>query len=181
MALAVISGWVELVQSVDWSLTTSTHMTIETSERTATGTNNNVHDLYSHRRTRTDCDLLTFFLSFFLSLLLWPLLPTHCRCRGLLLHLITLNDTYTVGRTPLDEGSARRRDLYLATHNTHSRQTCTLPAGFEPAIPASERSQTHASDRAATGIGNLLTYTLKISKFLSPRPRPKITSNFQEK
>jgi len=30
-------------------------------------------------------------------------LPTHCRCRRLLLHLITLNDTFTLGRTPLDE------------------------------------------------------------------------------
>jgi hypothetical protein len=29
----------------------------------------------------------------------------------------------TVGRTPLDEGPARRRDLYLTTHNTHKRQT----------------------------------------------------------
>jgi hypothetical protein len=27
----------------------------------------------------------------------------------------------TVGRTPLDEWSARRRDLYLTTHNTHKR------------------------------------------------------------
>ena len=27
------------------------------------------------------------------------------------------------------------------------------PAGFEPAIPASERPQTHALDRAANGIG----------------------------
>ena len=27
------------------------------------------------------------------------------------------------------------------------------PAGFEPAIPASERPQTHALDRTATGIG----------------------------
>jgi len=27
------------------------------------------------------------------------------------------------------------------------------PAGFEPAIPASERPQTHTLDRAATGIG----------------------------
>jgi len=27
------------------------------------------------------------------------------------------------------------------------------PAGFEPAIPASKRPQTHALDRAATGIG----------------------------
>jgi hypothetical protein len=27
------------------------------------------------------------------------------------------------------------------------------PAGFEPATPATERPQTHALDRAATGIG----------------------------
>jgi hypothetical protein len=27
------------------------------------------------------------------------------------------------------------------------------PAGFEPTIPESERTQTHALDRAATGIG----------------------------
>jgi hypothetical protein len=27
------------------------------------------------------------------------------------------------------------------------------PAAFEPAIPASERPQTHALDRAATGVG----------------------------
>ena len=27
------------------------------------------------------------------------------------------------------------------------------PAGFEPAIPAGERLQTHALDRSATGIG----------------------------
>jgi hypothetical protein len=31
---------------------------------------------------------------------------------------ITLSYT-TLGRTPLDEWSARRRDLYLRTHNTH--------------------------------------------------------------
>ena len=44
-----------------------------------------------------------------------------------------------VGRTTLDEGSARRRDLYLTTHNTHKRQTSMHPAGFKPAIPASKR------------------------------------------
>jgi hypothetical protein len=32
----------------------------------------------------------------------------------------------TVGRTPLNEWSARRRDLYLTTHNTHNRQTSML-------------------------------------------------------
>jgi hypothetical protein len=36
----------------------------------------------------------------------------------------------TVGRTPLDQGPARRRDLYLTTHNTHKRQTSMPPVGF---------------------------------------------------
>ena len=52
----------------------------------------------------------------------------------------------TVGRTPLDEWSVRRRDLYLTTHNNHKPPcppTCwgflftlknpTASAGFEPA------------------------------------------------
>jgi hypothetical protein len=30
----------------------------------------------------------------------------------------------TVGRTRLDEWSARRRDLYLTTHNTHNKHPC---------------------------------------------------------
>ena len=38
----------------------------------------------------------------------------------------------TVGRTPLDEWSARRRDLYLTTHDTHNRQISMPPVGFEP-------------------------------------------------
>jgi len=41
----------------------------------------------------------------------------------------------TVGRTPLDAWSARRRDLYLTTHN---RQTSMLPVGFKPTISAGE-------------------------------------------
>ena len=35
----------------------------------------------------------------------------------------------------------------------HSKQTSIPPAGFETAIPASERPQNHALDGAATGIG----------------------------
>ena len=48
--------------------------------------------------------------------------------------MLFLNHTQrctTVGRTPLDEGSARRRDLYLTTQNTHNRQTSMRPVGFE--------------------------------------------------
>ena len=68
---------------------------------------------------------------------------------------ITLRHT-RVGRTPLDEWSDRRRDLYLTTHSTDERQISMPPAGFEPTTPASERSQTHALDLAAAGIGELL-------------------------
>jgi len=59
----------------------------------------------------------------------------------------------TFGRTPLDEWSARRRDLYMTTHNTHTRQTSMPPLGFEPTVLSSERPQTYALDRAATGTG----------------------------
>jgi hypothetical protein len=38
----------------------------------------------------------------------------------------------TVGRTPLDEWSARRRDLYLTTHNTHNRRTSMPTGGIGP-------------------------------------------------
>ena len=47
----------------------------------------------------------------------------------------------TVGRTPLDEWSARRRDLYLTLHDTHNRQISMPPVGFEPTISAGERPQ----------------------------------------
>jgi hypothetical protein len=65
---------------------------------------------------------------------------------------ITLRHT-TFGRTPLENWSARRRDLYLTTHNSHKRQTSMPPGGFEPTVLASERLQPHAWDRAASGIG----------------------------
>ena len=43
--------------------------------------------------------------------------------------------------------------LYGTTHNTHKRQTFLPPVEFEPTIPANERPQTHALERAATGTG----------------------------
>ena len=38
----------------------------------------------------------------------------------------------TVGRTPLDEWSARRKDLYLTTHDTGNEQITMHSVGFEP-------------------------------------------------
>ena len=49
----------------------------------------------------------------------------------------------TVGRTPLDEQSARRRDLYLTTHNTHKRKH---PCPRRNSNPQSH----HASGRSPT-------------------------------
>jgi hypothetical protein len=54
---------------------------------------------------------------------------------------------------PHSVGLLWTRDLYLTTHNTHNTQTTIPPAGFEPSIPASERPQTHALDRATIEIG----------------------------
>jgi len=44
----------------------------------------------------------------------------------------------TVSRTPLDEWSARRRDTYLTTHNTHNRQTSMPPRWYSN--PQSEQA-----------------------------------------
>ena len=57
----------------------------------------------------------------------------------------------TVGRTPLDEWSARRRDLYLTTHDTRNRQISMPPAGFEPTISAGERP-THNDAPQSVGL-----------------------------
>ena len=48
------------------------------------------------------------------------------------------------------------------THDTRKRQPAMTAAGFEPAIPTSERSQTHALDRAATGTGTPTDYRPQI-------------------
>jgi hypothetical protein len=80
-----------------------------------------------------------------------------------MLRLITCSDTYTLGRTPLDKGSARCRDLYLSflfffcgaatqrgygllilevetstctTHNIHTRQTSIPPRGNRNRTPS---------------------------------------------
>jgi hypothetical protein len=61
----------------------------------------------------------------------------------------------------MDDGSARRRDVYLTTSKTHKRQTFKFPAGFEPAIPASEKPQTNVSELAANRIESRNNYELK--------------------
>jgi len=113
------------------------------------------------------------FLSFFHSYSdLCP--PPHCRCRVLLLHRNTLSlslslshththkhtHTHTLGRTPLDEWSARR------TNDTQQSQKRDQigPGGIRTCNPKkSERPQTQYLDGATTGIGY---YFPKIPKYV---------------
>jgi hypothetical protein len=59
----------------------------------------------------------------------------------LLMFLDHTQQRSTVGRTPIDERSARRKDLYLTTHDTHNRQISMPSVEFEPTISAGERLQ----------------------------------------
>ena len=97
--------------------------------------------------------------------LLWRCDPTRVMASSFVRFLDHTRRRTTVGRTPLDEWSARRRDLYLTTHNTHNRQISMPPVGFEPTISVGERPQTYALDRAATGTGD---HYYEASYFLAP-------------
>jgi len=102
--------------------------------------------IHTYIHTYTHTYTYTFFL-------LWCCDPTWVMASSFLMFLDHTQRHTTVGRTPLDERSARRRDLYLTTHNTHNRQTSMPPVGFEPTISAGERPQTYALDNAANGTG----------------------------
>ena len=57
-------------------------------------------------------------------------LPNASQARLMLEVSRSLTITRQVGRTPLDEGSALRRALYVATFNTHKKHTSMPSAGF---------------------------------------------------
>jgi len=73
--------------------------------------------------------LLSFSFSFFLSFLFWPLLCIRFRCKEVLLHLFTLNDTqkhkhahtHKIDKTSLGEGSASRQRGSVRTCNPRKR------------------------------------------------------------
>jgi hypothetical protein len=76
----------------------------------------------------------------------------------LLLRLITHMDTYILGRPPLGQRSALRRDLKLTTNKSHNIQTPMSSAEFETAIPANEWPQACDLDRAVTEISLKKSY-----------------------
>jgi hypothetical protein len=65
----------------------------------------------------------------------------------------------TLGRTPLDEWSARRRNLYETTHNTYKRQISMPPAGL---THTHTHARTHARTRTHTHIQPIEFIVIKI-------------------
>jgi len=76
-----------------------------------------------------------------------------------------LSDTDISGMTPLDEGSDRRREMYLRNKKQHPQEkNFRAPPRFDFAIPAIERPQTYVIDRAVAGMA---IFTLR-EDFISP-------------
>ena len=69
---------------------------------------------------------------------------------------ITLGHT-TLGRTPLGEWSARRRDLYLTTHNTHKKTDISAAGSIRIYKPRK---------RAAADLGSQRITQTKLTYFL---------------
>jgi len=87
----------------------------------------------------------------FTTFFLWRCDPTRVMASSFLRFLDHTQRRTTVGRTPLDEWSARRRDLYLTTHTT-DKHPCPQWDSNPRSQQASGRRPL-ALDRAATGIG----------------------------
>jgi hypothetical protein len=95
------------------------------------------------------CVWLLCIKFFFFSGATATIWPGHSHFSRLHDHTQTHHTRYdSSGRDQPDAGTST-----LTTHNIHKRQTSMPPAVFEPATPVSERPQTHAVDRAATGLG----------------------------
>ena len=115
------------------------------------------------RRTTCYLDLWKLFLFVVRNLypfLVWTLLPSYCKCIGLLLHLITLNHTHTHTHTHTI-GLLWTRDQPDAETSTWQQTTYRRDRHACPGRNSNPQSQqawgpkTYALDRAATGIGYL--------------------------
>ena len=115
----------------------------------------------SHILIRSSCKSVCYFFSLSLNFTMAPSLietnqPFHSDlifAKGMVasgvahrfdLFILTCLRTVfrraTIGRIPLDEWSARRRDLYLTTHNTHNRQTDKYPCPRWDSNPQSQQA-----------------------------------------
>jgi hypothetical protein len=92
------------------------------------------HTLFRILKHNKSIILTIFIIVSFRSPSLFYLL-VHSRCRGFCFSLDHTQTHITVGRATLDEGSARRRDLYL------TKQTLTTDKHPCPRWDSNQRSQ----------------------------------------
>jgi thiosulfate reductase cytochrome b subunit len=124
---------------------------VRTSKRTPHFTITNINWLtlfkFNYSRLYMSSELFhilqpSWLVSGSIDFFLWHSSP-HWALSSSLLRFLNHTHNYTHGRTPLDEWSARRRDLYLhrttQQTNTRDKHPC-IRAGFEPAISATKRS-----------------------------------------
>jgi len=101
-------------------------------------------------------------LSMYVFLFHGEIAPSRARPPHYRNFTVTLRHT-ALGRIHVDEWLNQHRNLYLTTHNSHKRQITMPLAGFEPAIPASERPHTHSLDCTAMRIWEHNTVIWRIS------------------
>jgi hypothetical protein len=101
-------------------------------------------------------------------------LPPHCRCTRLCCTwLYLLTHTHSVDSS--GRGIGPKQETYTWQNTTHTMS----PERFEITIPASERPQTQAIDRAATGIGTLTVTFTKDRRIQSVPSNPTFWYPFQ--
>ena len=101
----------------------------------------------------------SFFLSFFLNLTSVYLLIIgvegyFCTWLHSMIYIYIHTHTHTAGLLWTSDRPVAETSAWQRTTLTRDRHPWP-PAGFEPAVQASERPQIHAWDWAATGIGQL--------------------------
>jgi len=74
----------------------------------------------------------------------------------------------TLGRNTLDERLARRRDLYLTTHNTHKGEASMPSAGFESTVTA--RGGRRPTPLTASPLGRLHLPLFPLLPFHGQKP-----------
>ena len=89
-------------------------------------------------------------------------MPQHSQVgKGLLI----IESSWLHSDTPSSIGLLWTCDQPDAENLPHNREKPMSPAGFEPAIPASERQQTHALGLASTGISIRRHTVIKVNRF----------------
>jgi len=131
------------------------------------------HNKQTNKHTHTHTHTHTYIYIFIYLFFLWPYSQTRAMASSFLKFVDHTQPRNTFCRTPLDEWSARRRDLYLATHSTQKNNNHSCPQ--KDSNPHSQQSSACTST-PETGIGHCVHFALII---LSDSDSPFSISHFQ--